>query len=340
MKIGNIEIKQGILLAPMEDVTNMPFRLICKRLGADIVYTEFISSEGLIRDAIKSRRKLVLAEEERPVGIQIFGGNMDVMVEAAQIAEESNPDLIDINCGCWVKNVVARNAGAALLRDLPQMEKIASAVVNAVKLPVTLKTRLGWDTSSIRIVEVAQMLEATGIQALAVHCRTRAQGHDGAADWTWIPRIKEKVSIPIITNGDIKTPQEVKFVFDTTGCDAVMIGRGAIYNPWIFLHSKHYLQTGELLPEPSIEERIALCIEHLTMEVEFKGETRAVIEFRKHYSGYLRGVPNIAKLRAELMPFVTLPDVVEKLQQFALSYREVAEGSHYLQLVSEEASLE
>jgi len=317
MRLGNIEIDKGILLAPMEGVTNFPFRFICKRLGADIVYTEFISSDGLIRDAVKSLRKLELHDEERPVGIQIFGGDVDVMVKAAKIAEEVHPDLIDINCGCWVRNIVACNAGAALLKDLPQMERIASAVVKAVNLPVTLKTRLGWDENNIRIIEVAKMCEAVGIQALTIHCRTRTQAYNGVADWSWVAQVKEQVSIPVIANGDIDSPLDVKYVFDTTGCDAVMIGRGAISNPWIFRQAKHYLQIGELLPEASIDERIELCLRHLKMSVETKGERRGVLEMRKHYAGYLRDVPNVAKLRAELMQLMSPEDVAERLRSFS-----------------------
>jgi tRNA-dihydrouridine synthase B len=313
MRIGRIEIEKGILLAPMEDVTDLPFRLICKQLGADIVYTEFISSDGLIRDAPKSLRKLRWLDEERPIGVQIFGGDVDVMVRAARIAEESVPDLIDINCGCWVKKVVAKNAGAALLRDLPQMERIASAVVKSVNLPVTLKTRLGWDEDSIRIVEVAKICEAVGIQALTIHCRTRAQGQKGIANWNWVSRVKSEVSIPVIANGDIYSAQDIKYVFDTTGCDAVMIGRAAINNPWIFQQGKHYLAGGKILPEPSIQERIGLCIKHVTLAVEQKGERRGILEMRKYYAGYLRNLPNAAKIRALLMVLATCDEVVSVL---------------------------
>ncbi|MDL1893850.1 tRNA dihydrouridine synthase DusB, partial [Sphingobacteriales bacterium CHB3] len=272
MKIGNIEIDKGILLAPMEDVTDLPFRVICKRLGADIVYTEFVNSEGLVRNTEKTKKKMFFWEEERPFGIQIYGGEPSSMNGAAQLAESFSPDIIDINCGCWVKDVAMRGAGAGLLRDLPKMEKIASTVVNAVKTPVTLKTRLGWDKNNIRIVDVARMCEAVGIRALAVHCRTRDQGHKGEVDYSWIPKIKEAVSIPIIVNGDIVSPQNVKNVFDATGCDAVMIGRGAVLNPWIFRQAKHFMATGEILPEPTIEERVNLLREHLKLSVEFKGE--------------------------------------------------------------------
>jgi tRNA-dihydrouridine synthase B len=316
MKIGMIDITQGILLAPMEDVTDPPFRIICKRRGADIVYTEFVNSDGLSRGSEKTKRKMLFWEEERPIGIQIYGGEISSMAIAAQLAESFDPDLIDINCGCWVKDVAMRGAGAGLLRDLPKMEKLASTVVKAVKVPVTLKTRLGWDAKSIRIVDVARMCENVGIKAITVHCRTREQGHKGPVDYSWIPRIKEAVSIPVIVNGDVVTPENVKRVFEETGCDAVMIGRGAVMNPWIFREARHYLVTGELLPAPTLEERAALLREHLRLAVECKGERVGVIEFRKHYSGYLRGLPHVSRLRAELMQFTEAQQVLNHLQLF------------------------
>ena len=324
MKIGSAEFHNGIFLAPMEDVTDLPFRLICKRLGADMVYTEFVNAEGLIRGSAKTYQKMVFSEEERPIGIQVYGAESDAMGDAARHAAELNPDLIDINCGCWVKNVAMRGAGAGLLKDLPRMERIASSIVKAVKLPVTLKTRLGWDATSVRIVDVAKMCEAVGIQALAVHCRTRDQGHKGPVDYSWIPKIKQAVSIPVIVNGDIVTPQDVKRVFAETGCDAVMIGRGAMMNPWIFRQAKQYLATGELPEEATMEERITLLKEHLRLSVEYKGERSGVIELRKHYSGLLRGLPHVSRIRMELMQFTEAQPILDHLTRFVELYSPVA----------------
>jgi len=280
-----------------------------------LVYTEFTSSEALIRDARKSLAKIRVVNEERPVAIQIFGGVETSMEGATRIAERANPDFIDINCGCWVKKVALREAGAGLLRDLAKFEAIVKSVIGATALPVTVKTRLGWDERSIVIVDVARMVEQAGAQALAIHCRTRDQGHRGNADWSWLEKVKQAVSIPIIGNGDVNTPEDVKRMFET-GCDGVMIGRGAIQNPWIFSQAKHYLATGEHLPGPSVSERIHMCVEHLNLCVRERGEQRAVIEFRKHYSGYLRGLRNAAKLRSELMQHTTLDSVLTRLHVF------------------------
>ncbi len=317
MRIGTVDVDQGILLAPMEDVTDLPFRMMCKRYGADIVYTEFISSEGLVRDARRSLEKLRLHPEERPVSIQIFGGNLDVMVEAAKMAEAAGPDFIDINFGCWVKNVVARNAGAALLKEPETMQALTAAIVKAVKLPVTVKTRLGWSRDSIVIVDVAKMLEDVGAAALTVHCRTRDMGHDGEADWTWIPRVKQAVNIPVILNGDVKTPQDVKRAFDTTGADAVMIGRAAIGHPFLFKKAKDYLRTGEEPAEVHHREKITTCLEHLRLELEYKSQRRAIHEFRKHYGGYLKGLPNNSLARQDVVRLETYSEIEERLMQFA-----------------------
>jgi tRNA-dihydrouridine synthase B len=321
MKIGSIDIEHPIVLAPMEDVTDLPFRLVCKRLGADIVYTEFVNSEGLVRNSEKTKRKMFFSEEERPFGIQIYGGEESSMEGAAIIADSLNPDIVDINCGCWVKDVAMRGAGAGLLKNLPKMERIVASVVKASKKPVTVKTRLGWDEYSIRIVEVAKMLEGIGVQGLTVHCRTRAQAHKGVPDYSWIPKIKAAVAIPVIVNGNIIDPEDVKSVFAETGCDGVMIGRGAIDNPWIFQQAREFLRSGNLPRQISIEERIAVCIEHLRLSVEYKGGRTGVLEMRKHYSGYLRGLPGIAKLRAELMTYDMIDLVVERLTKFVEEMR-------------------
>ena len=317
MKIGSIDINKPLCLAPMEDVTELPFRLICKRLGADIVYTEFTSSEGIIRDIPRIMEKIQIVEEERPVAIQIFGGRPEAMAGAAQAIEKLKPDFIDVNCGCWVKNHVARNEGAGLLRDLPLFEKVVKATVKATRLPVTVKTRLGWDEQGIVIPDVAKMVEAAGAKALTLHCRTRSQAHSGFADWSWLEKIKKVISIPVIGNGDISCPEDVQAMLET-GCDGVMIGRGAIANPWIFKQTKHYLEFGEHMPEPGIEEKIRLCIEHLKLNVRYKDEKYGVQTFRKHYVGYLKGLPNIAPVRSELMRYTMMAQVVERLQKYLM----------------------
>ena len=315
MKIGAIDIDRPLCLAPMEDVTELPFRLICKRLGADIVYTEFTSSEGIIRDIPRIMEKVQICDEERPVAIQIFGGRPEAMTGAAQAIETLKPDFIAINCGCWVKNHVARNEGAGLLRDLPLFEQVVKATVKGTKLPVTVKTRLGWDDQSIVILDVAKMIEAAGAKALTLHCRTRSQAHSGFANWSWLEKIKKVISIPIIGNGDITCPEDVQAMLET-GCDGVMIGRGAIGNPWIFKQTRHFLETGEHMPEPSIEEKIKICIEHLKLNVQYKEEKYGVLTFRKHYVGYLKALPNIATVRSNLMQYTTLNPVIERLQKY------------------------
>jgi len=325
MKIGPIDINMPLCLAPMEDVTELPFRLICKHLGADIVYTEFTSSEGIIRDIPRVMEKIQIAEEERPVAIQIFGGRPEAMSGAAQAIEKLKPDFVDINCGCWVKNHVARNEGAGLLRDLPLFEKIVKATVKGTKLPVTVKTRLGWDEESIVILDVAKMVEDAGAQALTLHCRTRSQAHSGFAQWSWLEKIKKVIHIPLIGNGDITCPEDVKAMLET-GCDGVMIGRGAIANPWIFRQTKHFLQTGEHLPPPGVEERLRVCIEHLKLNVQHKGEKYGVQTFRKHYTGYLKGLPGISEVRGELMQYGTLAQVTDRLEKYVnenLSYEKI-----------------
>jgi len=323
MNIGSLKFEQPIALAPMEDVTDTAFRLICKRLGADIVYTEFTSSEALIRDIPKALQKIQVTDEERPIAIQLFGGVEASMEGATKKAESFNPDFIDINCGCWVKNHVSRGEGAALLKDLPHFEKIVSSTVKATKLPVTVKTRLGWDASNIVILDAAKMVEQSGAKALTVHCRTRSQAHTGEADWRWLEKIKKVISIPLIGNGDIVSPEDAKRMFET-GCDGIMVGRGAIINPWIFPQTKHYLKTGQHLSPPTLKEKIDLCIEHLKLAAELKGLRGGIIPFRKYYSGYLRGVPEVAKLRADLMQLVDLEKIIERLNHFCDSHMSAA----------------
>jgi tRNA-dihydrouridine synthase B len=303
----------------MEDVTDVSFRLVARELGADAVYTEFISSEALIRAAAKSVKKLTTLAQERPVAIQIYGGDPGVMRDAAQISESAEPDFIDINCGCWVKNVAGKGAGAGLLKDPPRMERMVKATVDAVKLPVTVKTRLGWDQTSINILSIAPMLEQAGAAALTIHCRTRSQGHSGNADWSWIPRIKEVVSIPVFLNGDIKTPEDVQRAYAETGCDGVMIGRAAISNPFIFKQIREYTESGSYR-EPTLEERIALLSRHLRHSVQVKPEPRGVLSFRKHLAGYLRGVRGGAKVRADLMQLTSSDSVIERLEIFVEEY--------------------
>ncbi|RMH63706.1 MAG: tRNA dihydrouridine synthase DusB [Calditrichaeota bacterium] len=312
---GNYSIDKGLYLAPMEDVSDYPFRMICKKLGVDVVYSEFISSEALIRDAEKAFKKMTIKPEEHPIGIQIYGNRIEAMVEAAQIAEEKGPDFIDINFGCPVKKVALKGAGSGLLRDVPKMIAMCEAVVRSVDLPVTAKTRLGWDDTSIEIVDIARQMEAVGIEALALHGRTRTQGYKGFANWEWIARVKEAVSIPVIGNGDIVDPVSAENAFDRYGVDAVMIGRGAIHNPWIFRDIKHYRTTGELPAPPSVEERVDLLIEHLQMSVEYKGERRGVIEMRKHTSGYLKGLPHIARFRSRLVQTDSLDETIHMLNE-------------------------
>lgn len=314
-KIGDVNIGNGVFLAPMEDVCDLPFRVICKRLGADIVYTEFIASEGIIRDSRTSKRKMTVAEEERPVAVQIFGGSIEAMVESAKIVEDAGADILDINFGCWVKKVVQREAGAAFLKKPDEMAELTYQVQNAVKIPVTVKTRLGWDKDNIIIESVAKKIEQAGAKALAVHCRTRDMGMTGNADWSWIPKIKDVVNIPVILNGDVVEPEDVKRAFETTNCDALMIGRGCIGYPFIFQRAKMMMEEGYDPGEPDIYTRVETCLEHLRMSIEFK-DKHAIKEFRKHYSGYLKGYYGASEIRRALMEAETFEQVKDNLNQY------------------------
>jgi nifR3 family TIM-barrel protein len=314
MRIGSVELPpRPLLLAPMEDVSDPPFRVLCKRYGADLLYTEFISSGGLVHGAESSLQKLEFSEDERPLAIQIFGGEIDQVREATAIADAARPDIIDINFGCPVKKVVCHDGGAGILRDLPKMEAIAGTVVDAATRPVTVKTRLGWDDGSIRIVEVARMLEGVGIRALAVHARTRHQMYTGEARWEWLRRVRDEagLSIPLIGNGDATTPERVRAMFDATGVDAVMIGRGAIGNPWIFRETRALLDTGEMPPPPSWEERVSVVAEHLDLKCEWLGERKGVLEMRRMYGGYFKGLPGASALRTRLVQAETRAEVLE-----------------------------
>jgi len=320
MKIGSIDLgEKPLLLAPMEDVTDSPFRTICRRKGANIVYTEFISSEAIIRDTDAAIHKMDFSEEERPFGVQIFGGREEAMEGAARVAENNNPDLVDINFGCPVYKIVKKGAGSACLKDLDMMERMAGTVVDAVQTkPVTVKTRLGWDDRSIRIQEAALMLQSIGVKALTVHARTRCQKYKGDARWEWLKKLKNTpgLEIPIIGNGDVTTPEDAKRMFDETGVDGVMIGRGAIGNPWIFEHSHHFIETGELLPEPTVKERLELCAEQLRRSVEHHGERYGVIIMKKHYGQYLKGVHNSRHLRGKIMKESEMQPILELLLNF------------------------
>ena len=316
-KIDNIELEKPLLLAPMEDVTGIGFRKLCKELGADIVYTEFVNSDGLVRNNRKTAKKMEIREEERPVGIQIYGSDIETMVEAAKMAESLNPNIIDINAGCWVKKVVKRGAGSGLLKDPDYMESMVKAIVDAVSLPVTVKTRIGWDADSIMICDIAKRLEDVGARQLTIHCRHSRQGHSGEPDWSYIPKIKEVVDIPVVLNGGVFSAEDTKRAFDETGADGVMIARGAINHPWIFKESKYLMENGENHPELTAEDRIKMALKHLRYEIEFKDEERyAVIPFRKYYTGYLKGLHGSAKIRQELMQFVEYDPIEEKLLNY------------------------
>jgi tRNA-dihydrouridine synthase B len=325
VKIGKIELGEfPLLLAPMEDVSDPPFRFVCKQYGADLMYTEFISSEGLIRTAAKSVHKLDIFEYERPIGIQLFGSDINSMREAGIIADRANPDLIDINYGCPVKAVACKGAGAGLLQDIPKMVQMTSEIVKVASRPVTVKTRLGWDDNTKNVVEVAERLQDIGISALSIHGRTRQQMYKGEADWTLIAEIKNnpRMRIPIFGNGDADSPEKVKMLRDTYGVDGVMIGRASVGYPWIFNEVKHFLKTGTHLAPPTIEDRVEVCRTHLQKSIEWKGEKIGVVEMRRHYSNYFKGMPNFKEYRNRLVtiyePAVIFEVLEEILQKFVM----------------------
>ncbi len=325
-QIGTITLPDfPLLLAPMEDVSDPPFRAVCKENGADLMYTEFISSEGLIRDAAKSVQKLDIFEYERPIGIQLFGSDVETMRSCSEIATRAHPDLIDINYGCPVKNVACRGAGAALLQDIPKMVRMTEAVVKATHLPVTVKTRLGWDDSTKNILEVAERLQDIGIQALTVHGRTRVQMYKGAADWTLIGRIKEnpRVTIPIFGNGDIDSPQKALEYKNRYGVDGIMVGRASIGYPWIFNEIKHYLTTGQTLAPPTLAERVEVCRRHLDFSVRWKGEITGIFEMRRHYTNYFRGLDHFKPYRMRLVQSMSFDELNEILYEISEVFGEV-----------------
>ncbi len=323
-KIGHIQLPEfPLLLAPMEDVSDPPFRAVCKDNGADLMYSEFISSEGLIRDAVKSRQKLDFSEEERPFGIQIFGGDEDAMAMSARICETVNPDLVDINFGCPVKKVVSKGAGAGVLKDIDLMVRLTEAVVKSTSLPVTVKTRLGWDDSSKNIEEVAERMQDIGVKALAIHGRTRCQLYKGQADWTLIGKVKNnpRIHIPIFGNGDIDSPQKALEYKNRYGVDGIMIGRAAIGYPWIFREIKAYLNNQTILPSPSLEERISVCKKHLHKSIDWKGPVVGINEMRRHYTNYLKGLPGIKEFRYKLVTLTSPESINEVLDEISEHYK-------------------
>lgn len=321
VKIGNIELGEfPLLLAPMEDVSDPPFRALCKENGADLMYSEFISSEGLIRDAYKSVQKLDIYDYERPMGIQVFGNDIDSMVEAVERIEEAKPDLIDINFGCPVKKVVCKGGGAAILKDIPKMVHLTEMLVKATNLPITVKTRLGWDNDSQHIVEVAERLQDVGIQAISIHGRTRKQMYKGVADWSLIGEVKNnpRMIIPVFGNGDIDTPQKAVEMKEKYGVDGIMIGRASIGNPWIFNEIKHYYKTGELLSPATILDRIEAARQHLKHSIAWKGDTLGVLEMRRHYANYFKGIPHFKPFRMRLVTsdaFEEVQDVLNEIEK-------------------------
>ncbi len=324
-KIGDIELGEfPLLLAPMEDVSDPPFRALCKEQGADVVYTEFISSEGLIRDAAKSVMKLDIYEKERPVGIQIFGANLDSMLKTVEIVEKSNPDIIDINFGCPVKKVVSKGAGAGILKDIDLMVELTEAMVKHTKLPVTVKTRLGWDDKSIKIVEVAERIQDAGAAAISIHGRTRAQMYKGEANWNPIKSVKDnpRMTIPVFGNGDVDSPEKAMLMRDEYGLDGAMIGRASIGYPWFFREVKHFFETGLHLDPPTMEERVTTARRHLEMSIDWKGEALGVLETRRHYANYFKGIPHFKEYRSRLVTEFKPEDVFAVLDEVADKFAE------------------
>ena len=327
VKIGNLELGDfPLLLAPMEDVSDPPFRALCKEQGADMMYTEFISVEGLIRDATKSVQKLDIYPDERPVGVQIFGAEIDSMRRAAEIVEDAKPEVLDINFGCPVKKVVCKMAGAGILQDIDRMVELTKAIVDSTNLPVTVKTRLGWDDKTIKIEEVAERLQDVGIKALSIHGRTRKQMYKGEADWTLMGKIKEnpRIHIPIFGNGDINSPQKAAEYRDRYGVDGIMIGRATIGNPWIFREIKHYFKTGEILPPPTVEERVNAAREHLRRSLDWKNEKLAVLEMRRHYTNYFKGFKNVKYFRSRLVDTMIPEEIYSILDEIEETYSGLA----------------
>tara|TARA_B100001540_G_C15816043_1_gene647504 strand:+ start:5003 stop:6052 length:1050 start_codon:yes stop_codon:yes gene_type:complete len=324
VKIGNIDLGEfPLLLAPMEDVSDPPFRALCKKHGADLMFTEFISSEGLIRDADKSTQKLDIYDFERPIGIQIFGNNIDSMMEATRICERVKPEIIDINYGCPVKKVANKGAGAGILRDIPKMVEMTKQIVNSTKLPVTVKTRLGWDDNTKYIVEVAERLQDVGIQAISIHGRTRKQMYKGSADWTLIKAVKDnpRINIPVFGNGDIDSPEKAKLMRDEFGLDGAMIGRASIGNPWIFNEIKHFLKTGKHIDRPTMIERVEACKQHLNHSIEWKGKVLGIAEMKRHYTNYFKGIIDFKPYRIKMVTSDTKEEIQETLDEVAVKFK-------------------
>lgn len=340
VRIGDINLGAfPLLLAPMEDVSDPPFRHLCKKYGADMLYTEFISSDGLIRDAEKSIKKLDIYEDERPIGIQIFGGELEPMIRSAEIVEQAKPNLLDINFGCPVKNVVCRNAGAAILKDIPKMIQLTKAVVNATKLPVTVKTRLGWDEASIQIESVVEQLQDVGVKAVSIHARTRSQMYKGSANWEYLGAIKQnaRIKIPVFGNGDIDSPEKALEMKNKYGVDGIMIGRAAIGYPWIFNEIKHFFATRNHLPPPDTDTRVNAAINHLERSISWKGEKLGILEMRRHYAPYFKGYENSKEFRQKLVRSEDKNEIVEILETVRKLYlgytpkivKNTIEGTYY-----------